>query len=69
MISPTDMGWDSHGTMPGATNPAYPFEHAGVRIDASGEPTVVVRQVNGRGMDTGKTVNWTWDGGKFVPQK
>lgn len=70
VISPTEKGYDSHGTMPNVNLvPDYPFQRAGLTSDAAGEPTVTVRQVDEKGMETGKTVNWAWDGGKFVAQK
>ncbi|WP_369060776.1 hypothetical protein [Kocuria rhizophila] len=69
VITPTDKGFDSHGTMPGAENPQYPFENAGLTIDSSGEPTVIQHVTDKDHSDTGKTVNWTWDGSTFVAQK
>ena len=70
VITPSADGYDSHGTMPNVNLvPDYPFQRAGLRIDAAGEPTVVVLQVDEKGTETGKAVNWTWEGGKFVAQK
>lgn len=71
VISPSDGGFDSHGTMPGAEDPQYPFQNAGVKIDSSGEPTVVqhVTDKNDSNADTGETVDWTWDSSKFVARK
>ena len=69
VISPTEKGYDSHGTLPGSEKSQYPFEQAGVTIDAAGEPTVTQKVVGSDGVLTGETVQWTWNGSAFEAQK
>lgn len=68
VISPADEGYSSNGTIPEANLiPPYPSDPAGLRIDASGEPTILVKEVAPGGAPTGKTLEYTWDGSTFVP--
>lgn len=66
VLTPTAKGLDSHGTMPGAENPEYPFQHAGLRLDAAGEPMVIQRYVDQSGNETGGEALWAWQDGRFV---
>ena len=70
VLTPTDKGYDSHDTMPaqrGTSN--HPFNWADLVIHATGEPTVIQHVTNEQGNDSGKRVNWTWNGQEFVAQK
>ncbi|WP_369060778.1 hypothetical protein [Kocuria rhizophila] len=70
VISPTKEGYTSHGTIPEANLiPPFPSNPAGLRIDASGEPTILVKDVAPGGAPTGKTLEYTWDGSTFVQSK
>lgn len=70
VISPTKEGYTSHGTIPEANLiPPFPTDPAGLRIDASGEPTILVKDVTSGGAPTGKTLEYTWNGSTFVESK
>ncbi|WP_233438724.1 hypothetical protein [Kocuria varians] len=69
VLTPTDQGFDSHGTMPGVKDSQYPFSRAGLKIDGAGTPTVIQKVVDKDGTETGKTVTWSWDGNQFVQDK
>lgn len=68
VLTPTDKGYDSRGTMPGtAKSGDSPFAWAGVRISADGEPTIVSKVIGEGGSPTGETADYTWNGSGFVP--
>lgn len=69
VLTPTEMGFDSQGTMPPAKDAKFPFSHAGLKLDAAGLPTVVQKVVDKDGTETGRTVNWTWENTTFVQEK
>ncbi|QMS55775.1 hypothetical protein [Kocuria varians] len=69
VLTPTDKGFDSQGTMPPAEDAKFPFSHASLKLDAAGQPTVIQRVVDKDGTETGKTVNWTWENNTFVQEK
>ncbi len=69
VLTPTDKGYDSQGTMPPATDAKFPFSRAGLKLDAAGLPTVIQKVVDKDGTATGETVEWTWNGQEFTPQK
>ncbi|WP_369060774.1 hypothetical protein [Kocuria rhizophila] len=69
VLTPTDKGFDSQSTMPPAKDAKFPFAHAGLKLDAAGQPTVIQKVVGKDGNDTGKTVNWTWENSTFVEEK
>lgn len=69
VISPTERGYDSHGTLPGSEKPGFPFQSAGASIDPAGEPTVTQKVLGKDHVYTGETVKWTWNGSQFVVKK
>ncbi|MBS6030577.1 MAG: hypothetical protein KH989_07735 [Kocuria rhizophila] len=69
VLTPTEMGFDSQGTMPPAKDAKFPFSHAGLKLDAAGLPTVVQKVMDKDGTETGRTVNWTWENTTFVQEK
>ncbi|MCC5672294.1 hypothetical protein [Kocuria rhizophila] len=69
VISPTERGYDSHGTLPGSEKPGFPFQSAGAIIDPAGEPTVTQKVLGKDHVYTGETVKWTWNGSQFVVKK
>lgn len=61
VISPTEKGYTSHGTIPEANLiPPFPSNPAGLRIDAAGEPTILVEDTDGT------TMEYIWNGSTFV---
>ncbi|RKQ34981.1 hypothetical protein C1C97_006780 [Kocuria tytonis] len=70
VISPTDEGYSSNGTIPEANViTPYPTNPAGLTIDASGEPTILVKDVAPGGAPNGKTLKYVWNGSTFVLKK
>ena len=70
VVSPTAEGYSSNGTIPEANLiPPYPTNPAGLRIDAAGEPTIVVKDVAPGGAPTGKVLEYGWNGTTFVQKK
>ncbi|WP_199712208.1 hypothetical protein [Kocuria tytonis] len=65
-LTSTARGLGSHGTMPGAENPKYPFQRAGLRLDATGEPMVIQRCVDHAGRQTGGEALWAWQNGRLM---
>ena len=70
VISPTDEGYSSNGTIPEANViTPYPTNPAGLTIDASGEPTILIKDVAPGGAPNGKTLEYIWNGSTFVLKK
>ena len=70
VVSPTAEGYSSNGTIPEANLiPPYPTNPAGLRIDAAGEPTIVIKDVAPGGAPTGKVLEYGWNGTTFVQKK
>ena len=70
VLTPTDRGYDSQGTMPpdeGAAKTS--FAHADLRISEDGEPTVTQKTLGTDGGETGETVDYTWNGQALVPEQ
>ncbi len=66
VLSPTDKGYDSNGTMPPVRGIEAPFVNSDLKIDESGEPTIIQKKMNADGEDTGETTEFTWDGSGFT---
>ncbi|WP_330445784.1 hypothetical protein OH817_08325 [Kocuria rhizophila] len=70
VISPTDEGYSSNGTIPEANViTPYPTNPAGLTIDASGESTILIKDVAPGGAPNGKTLEYIWNGSTFVLKK
>ena len=66
VLTPTEKGYDSNGSMPPAEGEKAPFSNSGLKIDANGEATIIQKKVDENGTDTGETVEYTWDGSGFT---
>ncbi|MBD2761826.1 hypothetical protein IEE92_04535 [Kocuria sp. cx-116] len=69
VLTPTEQGYDSKGTMPPPEGEKAPFSDSGLKIDESGEATIIQKKVDENGHDTGQTVEYAWDGSGFAPKK
>lgn len=67
VLTPTDEGYDSHGSLPQPEDVKTPFDHAGLRIDETGEPTILQKTYGKDGVETGQIIEHTWDGNAFAP--
>lgn len=68
VLSPTEKGYDSNGTMPPVEGIQAPFVNSGLKIDAEGEPTIIQNHVDANGAETGETTELTWDGSGFTAE-
>ena len=66
VLTPTDQGYDSHGTMPPVRGIEAPFVNSDLKVDEDGEPTIIQKMMNAHGEDTGETTEFTWDGSGFT---
>lgn len=68
VLTPTDNGYDSQGTMPQPDREKSLFKDSGLRIDANGDATITQKKMGSDGTLNGGTVTYTWDGSKFAPK-
>lgn len=67
VLTPTDLGYDSRGSMPGGDSP-FRFARMAT-IEADGSSRIIAPQVNENQETTGKMLTWAWDeqAGRFAP--
>lgn len=66
VLTPTEAGYDSKGTMPPVRGIQAPFVNSDLTIDESGEPTITQNAIDANGEKTGETTQFTWDGSGFT---
>lgn len=67
VLTPTDEGYNSHGSLPQPEGVGIPFDHAGLKIDETGEPTILQKTFDKDGVETDQIIEYTWEGNSFAP--